>query len=269
MRRQAAYLTLALSEFFRDQGSDVLCLMDSVTRFAMALREIGLSAGEPPASKGYTPSVFAELPRLLERAGPGVEAGAVTGLFTVLVEGDDHNEPIADAVRGILDGHVVLERQVAERNRYPAINLLRSVSRTMPDCNSEAENRLVNRARGLLATYENMAELIRIGAYKQGSDPAVDEAIHYYDALETFLGQRKDEVSHLAEGYSQLAGLLGLPDPAAAAAAPAAGAAAAAPAAGGEAPAAVAAEAPPEHKFNQRRERMAEALNLRRAKAAR
>jgi flagellum-specific ATP synthase len=269
MRRQAAYLTLALSEFFRDQGSDVLCLMDSVTRFAMALREIGLSAGEPPASKGYTPSVFAELPRLLERAGPGIEAGSVTGLFTVLVEGDDHNEPIADAVRGILDGHIVLERQVAERNRYPAINLLRSVSRTMPDCNGEAENRLVDRARGLLATYENMAELIRIGAYKQGSDPAVDEAIHYYDALETFLGQRKDEVSHLAEGYSQLAGLLGLPDPAAAAAAPAAGAAAAAPAAGGEAPPAAAAEAPTEHKFNQRRERMAEALNLRRAKAAR
>jgi flagellum-specific ATP synthase len=262
MRRQAAYLTLTLSEFFRDQGSDVLCLMDSVTRFAMALREIGLSAGEPPASKGYTPSVFAELPRLLERAGPGIEAGSVTGLFTVLVEGDDHNEPIADAVRGILDGHIVLERQVAERNRYPAINLLRSVSRTMPDCNGAAENRLVNRARGLLATYENMAELIRIGAYKQGSDPAVDEAMHYYDGLESFLGQKKDEVSSLADGYSRLAGLLELPDPAAEVAAPADDEAAA------QSEAAPVQDSQEQQDFKQRRERMAEALNLRRTKAA-
>src|SRR3546814_20458012 len=135
--------------------------MDSVTRFAMALREIGLSAGEPPASKGYTPSVFAELPRLLERAGPGIDAGTVTGLFTVLVEGDDHNEPIADAVRGILDGHIVLERQVAERNRYPALNLLRSGSRTLPACTREAANRLVNPPRGLLATHEPQADTIR------------------------------------------------------------------------------------------------------------
>ncbi len=266
MRRQAAYLTLTLSEFFRDQGSEVLCLMDSVTRFAMALREIGLSAGEPPASKGYTPSVFSELPRLLERAGPGVEKGSVTGLFTVLVEGDDHNEPIADAVRGILDGHIVLERQVAERNRYPAINLLRSISRTMPDCNSEAENRLVNRARGLLATYENMAELIRIGAYKQGSDPAVDEAIHYYGDLEGFLGQKKEEVSSLADGYSQLAGLLGLPDPAAASVAPG-GQGDGGSEDSGDAAAAAPSSAEGASDFKKRRERMAEALNLRQTKA--
>ena len=209
MRRQAAHASLALAEYFRDQGRDVLCLMDSVTRFAMALREIGLSAGEPPTSKGYTPSVFAELPRLLERAGPGIDGGSITGLFTVLVEGDDHNEPISDAVRSILDGHIVLDRAIAERNRFPAVNVLRSVSRTMPACNEESENRLVARARGLLSTYESMAELIRIGAYKRGTDPAIDEAIHYYPLLEGFLKQEKSERAGLADGYGQLARLLG------------------------------------------------------------
>ena len=210
MRRQAAYLTMALAEFFRDRGEDVLCLMDSITRFAMSLREIGLSAGEPPASKGYTPSVFAELPRLLERAGPGVDRGSITGLFSVLVEGDDHNEPIADAVRGILDGHIVLERSIAERNRFPAINVLRSVSRTMPDCNGRAENDLVNRARGLLSTYEDMAELIRIGAYKPGSDQAIDEAIQYYPRIEAFLSQGRAERSDFETAYTELAEILGL-----------------------------------------------------------
>ena len=205
MRRQAAYATLTLAEYFRDQGRDVLCLVDSVTRFAMALREIGLAAGEPPATKGYTPSVFAELPKLLERAGPGVEMGSITGLFTVLVEGDDHNEPVSDAVRGILDGHVVLERGIAERGRYPPVNVLRSISRTLPGCNEPAENALIARARELMATYENMAELIRIGAYKRGSDAGVDEAIHYHPALEAFLAQDKAEASSLAEGYARLA----------------------------------------------------------------
>ncbi|HLN26011.1 MAG TPA: flagellar protein export ATPase FliI [Patescibacteria group bacterium] len=209
LRRQAAYVTLTVAEYFRDIQRDVLCLMDSVTRFAMAQREISLSVGEPPASKGYTPTVFAELPRLLERAGPGAaNQGAITGLFTVLVDGDDHNEPIADAVRGILDGHVVLDRAIAERGRYPAINILRSVSRTMPGCNNAEENAMVSRARKLLALYDDMAELIRLGAYRQGTDPKVDEAIRYFPVLEEFLSQRKHDATDLATSYAMLAQIL-------------------------------------------------------------
>ncbi len=209
VRRQAAYITMAVAEYFRDQKNNVLCMMDSITRFAMAQREISLSAGEPPASKGYTPSVFAELPKLLERAGPGTpDQGSITGLFTVLVEGDDHNEPVADAVRGILDGHVVLDRAIADRGRYPAINVLRSVSRTMPDCNSDDENAIVNRARQLLSTYEDMAELIRLGAYRGGSDPQVDEAIHYYPGIEEFLRQGEAEHTDLETCYMMLGEIL-------------------------------------------------------------
>lgn len=205
VRRQAAYMTLALAEFFRDEGLQVLCLMDSVTRFAMAQREIGLSGGEPPTTKGYPPTTFAELPRLLERAGPGTGEGSITGLFTVLVDGDDHNEPIADATRGILDGHIVMERAIAERGRYPAINIMRSISRTMPGCNTDDENLLVTRARQLMATYDDMAELIRLGAYRMGSDPKVDEAIRYQPMLEEFLKQQKAERADLATGYARLA----------------------------------------------------------------
>ncbi len=208
MRRQAAYTAMAVAEYLRDIDKDVLVLMDSVTRFAMAQREITLSAGEPPASKGYTPSVFAELPKLLERAGPGVGHGSITGLFTVLVEGDDMNEPIADAVRGILDGHIVLDRAIAERGRYPATNILKSVSRTMPACNTVEENNLVGRARRLMATYEDMAELIRLGAYRKGSNPEVDEAIHYQAGLEQFLAQAKTEHTDLATGYATLEQIL-------------------------------------------------------------
>ena len=208
MRRQAAYMTLTISEYFRDQGHDVLCLMDSVTRFAMAQREIGLAGGEPPASKGYTPTVFTELPRLLERAGPGIGKGTITGLFTVLVEGDDHNEPISDAVRGILDGHIMLDRAIAERGRFPAINVLRSISRTMPGCNSKEQNDLLVTIRKYLADYNDMEEMIRLGAYRPGANQEVDAAIHYHPALEEFMAQKKTERSTLAEGYAQLEQIL-------------------------------------------------------------
>jgi flagellum-specific ATP synthase len=208
MRRQAAYLTLAIAEYFRDEGKDVLCLMDSVTRFAMAQREIGLSAGEPPTAKGYTPTVFTELPKLLERAGPGINNGTITGIFTVLVDGDDHNEPIADAVRGILDGHVVMERAIAERGRYPAINVLKSVSRTMPKSADPAYLPVVNEAKRVMATYADMEELIRLGAYRPGSSEEVDAAIRLHEPLEAFLRQAKDEVTHLGEGYERLARIL-------------------------------------------------------------
>jgi len=220
VRRQAAYVAMAVAESLRDAGLNVLLLMDSVTRFAMAQREIGLSAGEPPASKGYTPTVFAELPRLLERAGPGMEGpgaagpngktGSITGLFTVLVEGDDLNEPISDAVRGILDGHIVLDRAIAERGRFPAINILRSVSRVMPGCNSESEQNLVLRARKPLTIYEDMAELIRLGAYKVGTNPEVDSAVKLNPQLEAFLAQSKTERATLGEGYDALSAILGI-----------------------------------------------------------
>lgn len=215
MRRQGAYMTLAVAEYFRDHGKQVLCMMDSVTRFAMAQREIGLSAGEPPTSKGYPPTTFSELAKLLERAGPGAKAlgdraaqGDITGFFSVLVEGDDHNEPIADAVRGIIDGHIVLERGIADRGRYPAINILRSISRSMPRCLTPEQAALVAQGREVMSTYEDMAELIRLGAYKRGSDPKVDAAIHIYPQLEKFLAQRPREHTTLEEGYRQLAAVL-------------------------------------------------------------
>jgi flagellum-specific ATP synthase len=213
-RRQAAYLTMALAEFLRDQDQEVLCLMDSLTRFAMAQREIGLAAGEPPTTKGYTPTVFTELPKLLERAGPGPirpdgsQAGAITGLFTVLVDGDDHNEPIADAVRGILDGHIVMDRSIAERGRFPAINVLRSISRTMPACQSQRERSVTAEARQVLAAHANMEELIRIGAYRSGADPLIDRAIRLNPALEAFLAQDKDEATGYDDGFARLEAIL-------------------------------------------------------------
>jgi len=195
MRRQAAYLTMAIAEFFRDERMNVLCMMDSITRFAM--------------TKGYTPSVFAELPRLLERAGPGEEgSGTITGIFTVLVDGDDHNEPVADAVRGILDGHIVMERRIAERGRYPAINVLKSVSRTMPRAADPIYLPTIVKARNLMATYADMEELIRLGAYRKGTTPEVDRAIDANPELESFLSQGKEESTSLGESYSRLADIV-------------------------------------------------------------
>ncbi|MCB1651117.1 MAG: flagellar protein export ATPase FliI [Alphaproteobacteria bacterium] len=211
MRRQAAYVTLAVAEYFRSQGKQVLCLIDSVTRFAMAQREIGLSAGEPPTSKGYPPTTFGELARLLERAGPGAPGeGSITGLFSVLVEGDDHNEPISDAVRGIVDGHIVMAREIADRGRYPAINVLKSVSRSMPAALSDEQNAIIRRAKQVVTTYEDMAELIRLGAYRRGSDPAVDEALVLYPQIEEFLTQNKNDSTTIEDGFMRLSDILGM-----------------------------------------------------------
>jgi flagellum-specific ATP synthase len=211
LRRDAAFAAMTVAEHFAEQGLHVLLLMDTVTRFAMALREIGLASGEPPATRGYTPSVFATLPRLLERAGPRAEGnpGMITGLFTVLVEGDDHDEPVADAVRGILDGHVVLDRRIGEAGRYPAIDVLRSLSRTVPGCLTETEWALVRRARGLLSVAADMADLVRLGAYRAGMDAAVDEALALAPRIEMLLAQGKAEPRcGLAESFARLAAAL-------------------------------------------------------------
>lgn len=194
VRLKAASVAMTIAEYFRDQGMDVTFQMDSVTRFAMAQREIGLSIGEPPASKGYTPSVFAMLPRLLERAGCS-NRGSITGFFTVLVEGDDFNEPICDAVRGILDGHIILSRALAARNHYPAIDVLNSVSRVMPAITGQEHLGLAAKARKHLATYEKARDLVNIGAYVNGTDPEIDAALAVMPALNAFLQQGRNDVS--------------------------------------------------------------------------
>ncbi len=211
MRRQAAYTTLAVAEYFRNEGKQVLCLIDSITRFAMAQREIGLSAGEPPTSKGYPPTTFGELARLLERAGPGAPGqGSITGLFAVLVEGDDHNEPVSDAVRGIVDGHIVMDRKIADRGRYPAIDVLKSVSRSMPRALTDEQNAILKQAKQIITSYEDMEELIRLGAYRKGSDPLVDKALVLYPQIEEFLTQDKDDGTTIDESFARLAGILGM-----------------------------------------------------------
>ena len=188
VRLRGAMVATAIAEYFRDEGLDVLLMMDSVTRFAMAQREIGLAVGEPPATRGYTPSVFALLPRLLERAGTSSK-GTITGLYSVLVDGDDFNEPITDAVRGTLDGHIVLSRDLAAKNHYPAIDVLNSISRVMIDIVDKDHLKRATRMRGILATYHEAKDLIEIGAYKSGANPRIDEAVRMYVPCCEFLRQ--------------------------------------------------------------------------------
>ncbi|MCW2956686.1 MAG: type secretion system ATPase, FliI/YscN [Thermoleophilia bacterium] len=208
MRIGAAFAATSIAEYFRDQGKDVLLMMDSVTRFAMAQREIGLAIGEPPATRGYTPSVFAQLPRLLERAGTS-ERGTITGLYTVLVEGDDMNEPIADAVRGILDGHVVLSRALAHKNHYPAIDVLSSISRLQTELLTPEQVRAAGLMRETMATWKDREDLVSIGAYAVGSDPKVDYAIAKKPDIDAFLQQRMDEPSTAPEARARLELLMG------------------------------------------------------------
>jgi len=193
LRLRAAYTATAIAEYFRDQGRQVLLMMDSITRFAMAQREIGLAAGEPPTAKGYPPSVFALLPQLLERAGNLRGRGGITAFYTVLVEGDDHNEPVADAVRAILDGHIVLSRDLAAANHYPAIDILPSVSRTMPDVTTVDHRLKAGRLRDWLATIRHAEDLVNVGAYVAGSNPRIDEALSKRDSMASFLRQAPDD----------------------------------------------------------------------------
>jgi flagellum-specific ATP synthase len=202
-RVKGAFLAMAISEYFRDQGQNVLLMMDSVTRFAMAQREIGLAVGEPPTTRGYTPSVFSLLPQLLERAGAG-ETGSITGLFTVLVEADDMNDPIADSVRSILDGHVVLTRELATQNHYPAIDVLESVSRLNRDLLPPEKIKLTAAAREHLANFRKNADLINIGAYPAGSNVAIDSAITMQPRLNQFLRQNVTEGFPTAQSWSAL-----------------------------------------------------------------
>ena len=209
IRTRGAFLATTIAEYFRDQGCRVNLMMDSVTRFAMAQREIGLAVGEPPTTKGYTPSTFTLLPKLLERAGTGSGSGSITGLYTVLVEGDDTNEPIADAARSILDGHIVLTRDLAMQNHYPAIDVLGSISRLMDDIVDPAQRQLARRLKETLATFRKAEDLINIGAYVAGSNPKIDTAIKMIDRINAYLKQDVGETVSFAESVAQLNALFG------------------------------------------------------------
>jgi len=203
IRKKAAQTATAIAEYFRDQGKDVLLMLDNLTRFSMAQREIGLAAGEPPVSRGYPPSVYAEMPKLLERAGNGAE-GSITGIYTVLVDGDDFNEPISDTARGILDGHIILSRKLGHKNHYPAIDVLQSISRVMSAVATKEHKQLASRLKSTLATYADAEDLINIGAYKSGSNPEIDEAIRKNGAINEFLCQATDEKFTFEETVMQL-----------------------------------------------------------------
>ncbi|MCI8525559.1 MAG: flagellar protein export ATPase FliI [Oscillospiraceae bacterium] len=207
LRMKCPSVATGIAEYFRDQGYDVLLMMDSLTRFAMAQREIGLAIGEPPVARGYTPSIYAELPKLLERSG-NFERGSITGVYTVLVEGDDTNEPIADTVRGILDGHIILSRSLANANHYPAIDIGGSISRLMVEIVPPEHRQLASRLRDILSVYEKNADLVSIGAYKAGSNRKLDFALSKIDAVNNFLMQGIDESFSYAETVSRLAAVL-------------------------------------------------------------
>jgi flagellum-specific ATP synthase len=207
IRMRAAYVATTISEYFRDLGKNVLLMVDSLTRFAMAQREIGLSVGEPPAAKGYTPSVFSVLPKLLERSGIMENGGSITGLYTILVEGDDFNEPVADAARSILDGHIVLDRDLASKNHYPAIDVLRSISRVMIDIVDDEHMRLASKISHILATYKKAEDLINIGAYVNGSNQDIDYAIAMIPHVNAFLKQKIDEKISFHETKEQMRAL--------------------------------------------------------------
>lgn len=208
LRTRASFLGATIAEYFRDQGNDVLLMMDSVTRFCMAQREIGLSLGEPPASKGYTPSVFAALPRLLERAGTGANGKSITGLYTVLVDGDDMDEPIADAARSILDGHIVLSRKLAQQNHFPAIDVLASASRVMPAVTEESHRDWAGQVKEWMAIYKQAEDIINIGAYAKGSNAKIDQAIAVQDRIQGFLRQKINESANYAECLGLLHGIV-------------------------------------------------------------
>ncbi|MBP2240127.1 flagellum-specific ATP synthase [Cytobacillus eiseniae] len=208
MRIKGAFTATAIAEYFRDKGLNVMLMMDSVTRVAMAQREVGLAIGEPPTTKGYTPSVFAILPKLLERTGTN-ELGSITAFYTVLVDGDDMNEPIADTVRGILDGHFVLDRALANKGQYPAVNVLKSVSRVMNNIVDPAHVKAAEKLREVLSTYINSEDLINIGAYKRGSSVEIDEAIRLYPSIISFLKQATSEEITFQESLQQLFTLVG------------------------------------------------------------
>jgi len=207
-RTKAAKTATAIAEYFRDKGKDVLLMMDSLTRFSMAQREIGLASGEPPVSRGYPPSVYAEMPKLLERAGRS-ESGSITGLYTVLVDGDDFNEPITDTARSILDGHIVLNRKIAQKNDYPAIDVLASISRCMSQIAAKEQKAAAGQIKNLMATYNDAEDLINIGAYKSGSNPEIDEAIRKHKTIDDFLMQGTDEKISFEDTVNEMYSIVG------------------------------------------------------------
>jgi flagellum-specific ATP synthase len=211
-RLRGAYVATAVAEYFRDQGNDVMLLFDSVTRFARAMREIGLAAGEPPAQRGFPPRMFDSMPKLLERSGTS-DKGSITGFYTVLVDGDDMDEPVSDTVRGILDGHIVLTRRLAESFHYPAIDVLQSISRLAPAVSGQVSNKAVGAIRKTMAVYAESEDLINVGAYRQGSNPVIDESIAKHSAIEDFLIQRVEEPSSLEETLTAMSEITGISIP--------------------------------------------------------